>query len=384
MGASFAKDSKTGALAGALGAVVSEIVADMVTPGKPSFEKIKEKLDREGLTGTREEIEKIYREEVATYKSDVNHTAKAAKLSAATMAFLLDQDVETASFTAANAIDNNFVVLAYYGVVGASLAYSAYQIYDTYEREGLESAVKQLGIEIALNLVGGKLVGVAGQQLYRFGKGPAVSLIQALGTALEKTPGLKLFLGNFADRLILEAEKISVSALGQVVVKLEAKFVSFNAKLDKIFEGVRGNFGNYIDANIRWGKGIMEQGMPWEDYLASQLAVGSRLPPNFKTFDFFDRFTGVATSAKTLNTTTAARISDPKKIYASLKKNIDDMVKFEEYTLKGKSIISDMITSRELHVAVPLRTTLAQWQQIEKAMEYAGIKGVLIKITKAK
>ena len=77
-------------------------------------------------------------------------------------------------------------------------------------------------------------------------------------------------------------------------------------------------------------------------------------------------------------------IQDYVTFILDMKKNIDDMVKFEEYTLKGKSIISDMITSRELHVAVPLRTTLAQWQQIEKAMEYAGIKGVLIKITKAK
>ena len=49
--------------------------------------------------------------------------------------------------------------------------------------------------------------------------------------------------------------------------------------------------------------------MPWEDYLGTQLPAGSRLPPNVKTFDFFDRTTGVATSAKTLDTTTAANCS---------------------------------------------------------------------------
>ncbi|WP_329957051.1 hypothetical protein [Pseudomonas fluorescens] len=38
--------------------------------------------------------------------------------------------------------------------------------------------------------------------------------------------------------------------------------------------------------------------MPWEDYLGTQLPAGTRLPPNFKTFDFFDRTTGVASRAE--------------------------------------------------------------------------------------
>ncbi|MEC5196857.1 filamentous hemagglutinin [Xanthomonas campestris] len=45
------------------------------------------------------------------------------------------------------------------------------------------------------------------------------------------------------------------------------------------------------EAGIEWGKGIQGQGMPWENYLASEMPASSRLPPNFKTFDFYDEAT---------------------------------------------------------------------------------------------
>lgn len=122
--------------------------------------------------------------------------------------------------------------------------------------------------------------------------------------------------------------------------------------------------------------------MPWEDYLGTQLPAGSRLPPNFKTFDFFDRTTGVATSAKTLDTTTAAKMANPSQVYSSLKGNIDAAVGFTEYGLKDVTVSSSQITSRELQVAVPQATTNAQWEQINRAIEYGRSKGVTVKITK--
>ena len=47
----------------------------------------------------------------------------------------------------------------------------------------------------------------------------------------------------------------------------------------------------------------------------------TRLDLNFSTFDYFSD--GVAISVKTLNTQTASRLADPKKIYYSAKKSID-------------------------------------------------------------
>ncbi|PWK43233.1 two-partner secretion domain-containing protein [Pseudomonas sp. OV226] len=133
---------------------------------------------------------------------------------------------------------------------------------------------------------------------------------------------------------------------------------------------------------IAWGKGIQSQGLPWEDYLGTQLPAGSRLPPNFKTFDFFDETTGIATSAKTLDTTTAAKIANPSQVYSSLKGNIDAAANFVESGLKGVTVNSSQITARELQVAIPKATTNAQWVQINKAIEYGQSKGITVKITK--
>ncbi|WP_192492132.1 hemagglutinin repeat-containing protein [Achromobacter sp. ACM03] len=143
--------------------------------------------------------------------------------------------------------------------------------------------------------------------------------------------------------------------------------------------------GGVVDratTGIEWGKGIQGQGLPWEDYLGTQLPAGSRLPPNFKTFDFFDRTTGIATSAKTLDTTTAAKIANPSQIYSSLKGNIDSAAGFAEYSLKDVTVSSSQITRRELQVAVPKATTSAQWDQINRAIEYGQGKGVTVRITR--
>ena len=41
-----------------------------------------------------------------------------------------------------------------------------------------------------------------------------------------------------------------------------------------------------------------------------------------------------------------------------------------EYTLQGTTITARMITARELQLAVPRATTAAQWQQIERVIQY--------------
>ncbi|NVZ53330.1 hypothetical protein HX792_23525 [Pseudomonas sp. B6002] len=121
--------------------------------------------------------------------------------------------------------------------------------------------------------------------------------------------------------------------------------------------------------------------MPWEDYLETQLPAGTRRPPNFKTFDFFDEATGVATSAKTLDTTTAAKLANPRQIYSSLKGNIDAAANFVETGLKDVTLHANQITVREVQVAIPKATTGTQWEQINKAIEYGRSKGVTVKIT---
>ncbi len=132
---------------------------------------------------------------------------------------------------------------------------------------------------------------------------------------------------------------------------------------------------------IPWGEGIGRQGYTWEEYLASKRPPSSRLPANFKTFDFFDEETGLATSGKTLNTRTPAKINDPKQIYFSLKSNIDAAAGFSGYQLGNTRLTPDMISSREVQIAIPADTTAAQWKEIQRAVQYGKGLGVNVVVT---
>lgn len=132
---------------------------------------------------------------------------------------------------------------------------------------------------------------------------------------------------------------------------------------------------------VEWGAGIKGQGMPWEDFLAGQMPASSRLPANFKTFDFYDEATKTAISAKTLDTTTAAKIANPSQVYSSLKGNIDSVTKFSNYELQPVNLKAADIVVREVQVAVPKATTPAQWVEINRANQYAASQGVKLKVT---
>jgi hypothetical protein len=134
---------------------------------------------------------------------------------------------------------------------------------------------------------------------------------------------------------------------------------------------------------IEWGRGIKAQGMPWEDYLASRLPAGDRLPAGFKTFDFYSEETGLATSAKTLETTSPAKIAAPRQVYNAIKRHVDAAANFTSYELSGVSLTSDAITARELQLAVPPGTTPAQWVEIAKAIKYGDSVGVRVVVTPA-
>ncbi|AJJ10555.1 hypothetical protein CH64_3323 [Yersinia rohdei] len=135
---------------------------------------------------------------------------------------------------------------------------------------------------------------------------------------------------------------------------------------------------------IRWGQGIRQQGMPWENYVGTQLPANSRLPANFKTFDYYNPISRTAISVKTLDTTTAARVANPNRVYSSLKGNIDSAARFTDYTLDNVPLSSSMIGFRELRVAVPTGTTPTQWTQINRAIEYGQELGVKVIITTVK
>lgn len=132
---------------------------------------------------------------------------------------------------------------------------------------------------------------------------------------------------------------------------------------------------------IHWGDDIAKQGMPWENYVGRNLPADARLPPNFKTFDYFDSKTGTAISVKTLDTQTPSRVAKPKQIYSTMKNYIDKIVNFSGYRLSGKVLETDMIRQREIHLAIPAKTNAAQRTELQSIIEYGKTKNVEVKIT---
>ncbi|KMW72073.1 hemagglutinin [Photorhabdus luminescens subsp. luminescens] len=135
---------------------------------------------------------------------------------------------------------------------------------------------------------------------------------------------------------------------------------------------------------MEWGGDIYKQGYPFEDFVATQMPKGSRLPKNTEAFDFYDEKTRVATSVKTLDTRTASKIKNPKQLYSSIKKNINDAANFTGGSKGPKVIDSSMISQREVWIAVPKTTTPDQWEQINRAITYGAEKNVNVKITVVK
>jgi filamentous hemagglutinin len=136
----------------------------------------------------------------------------------------------------------------------------------------------------------------------------------------------------------------------------------------------------YLEVPMKYGQGINAQGMPFEEFVAGQMPAGTRLPPNFKTFDFYDPSTGSAVSVKTLDTMTPSRIVNPQQVYSSLKTSVDAAAGFTEYSLSGKNLNASDIQSREVQVAVPPTTNELQWAQIKRAVDYAATKGVTLNV----
>ena len=221
----------SGAVAGGLGAAVAETVADLSAPAKPSIEKIKELEVALGRPFTQEEFIQHWDDQARTYMQAISSTAATSQLAAGTVALLIGQDVAIATDAAALAIDNNFFVLATYGLAAAGVAYSAYNVYSAYETEGASAALKQLGIEVTMEIAGVAASRVAGKVIYKVGQATYPTVKAAVDSVFQSNPGLGCALGSIAEKIIIGAEKINQSALGKAVHKMEAALLEQESKI---------------------------------------------------------------------------------------------------------------------------------------------------------
>ncbi len=231
-------EGEDGILPGAVGAGVSEFVADIARPKPPSIEDIKNIETQRGRLLTQEEFTQEWNNLSYKYLMQSHSVADASKMIATIVAGVTDQDVMIAQNAAANAIDNNFLILATYGLAGASAGYSAYQVYNAYQENGVEGALDQLGIEVLHNVTGLAFGRATEAVLFKVGGMVYPSAKEALHFVLDAAPGLKKSLGNFIDTLVTASEKFASTQVGKQVTRvsnavhhLETQFVKAENKL---------------------------------------------------------------------------------------------------------------------------------------------------------
>jgi len=92
----------------------------------------------------------------------------------------------------------------------------------------------------------------------------------------------------------------------------------------------------------------------------------------------------MATSAKTLNTLTLSRLTNPVQLYRQLVKYVDEAAEFSEVGLRKIDLTPGNVKSRGIQVAIPSGTTAEQMQQLDEAVRYGRSRGVNVMIRKTK
>jgi hypothetical protein len=244
-------NGKKGAIAGAIGAGVAETVADIMSPKAPSFESIKQVESQLGRLLTQDEFASEWNRQLSRYFKKTHSVADASKMIATTVALLAHQDPHLAQETATKAVDNNFVAVLTYGIMGAQTAYRLYQIPTIYEEKGTLEAFKYLGIEVIAKPAGEFIAGrLAGATIFKVGTTMYPSAKQAVNAALNVFPGARSFLGNITQSLITAGEKLAntgigkgIAEVGKYVQPLERKIIAAeNKAFDKVLQNINPSF----------------------------------------------------------------------------------------------------------------------------------------------
>lgn len=110
--------------------------------------------------------------------------------------------------------------------------------------------------------------------------------------------------------------------------------------------------------------------------LGSNCSLKALRAPKFKAFDFFDRATGAATSAKTLDTGTKTYARRSRQIFSTLKGYLDESASFDGHLRKSFRFRSSEIQRRRMELAIPNGTTAEQMNEINRARADAESIGI--------
>lgn len=126
---------------------------------------------------------------------------------------------------------------------------------------------------------------------------------------------------------------------------------------------------------------VVAQGEPWEAALEASGRLGRRTAPTFKTFDFFDDETRIATSAKTLGTGAPTYRDRPGRIHGQLRRYLDQIATFDRDIKEDLDLTAEMIARRRLELAVPATADQGQRLQIQRKVAYAESLGIEMRVS---
>ena len=136
---------------------------------------------------------------------------------------------------------------------------------------------------------------------------------------------------------------------------------------------------------MQFGKGIVNQGKPFEAWVQSQLPDGTldlnSVKINFSTFDHFTP-DGTAISTKTMDTVGSSTYQNPAAITRTLNGYVDDMVSFQGDGKGAMQLNPSMITGKSMQLGIPYDTSAEQMTAIAKSIQYAKSQCVNIIVTK--
>lgn len=147
-----------------------------------------------------------------------------------------------------------------------------------------------------------------------------------------------------------------------------------------------GGIARLEEIGMQFGKGIAEQGKPFEAFVQSKLPAGTidlnSIKSNFSTFDHLTP-DGVAVSTKTMDTVGSTTYQKPANITRTINGYVDDMVAFEK---DGKPELFRLnnadISTKQMQLGIPYNTTAEQMAAIAQSIQYAASQGVQIVVTK--
>jgi hypothetical protein len=122
----------------------------------------------------------------------------------------------------------------------------------------------------------------------------------------------------------------------------------------------------------------------WIGHLEKRLPTESKLSNGTRLWHFFDRPSGIAVVAVTLDSTPPWYTDDINNIYVDLSGIVDNMASFRFLTHCRKSTISrDDISIRQMKLIIARKTSSPQMLQINKVILYGVRRGVSVDVTRA-